>query len=469
MGREEILAMPRRNIVSDLVDRLNVDGIEYTPVTYYYTPLTMYPRSLTPMASSNPAQSFALSDSETMFYVHIPFCTARCTFCPFYLDVAKSVDNNYVTGLVSQLRDISDRLSNQPGEYNIYFGGGSPNLLSVDQLDRILEAFLEYQEGSLKEVSMELHPEAAQEEGYLKELVELGVNRVSFGLQTVNSASLRRTVRHHTVGALDECLKEARKLGLATNVDVMYGGFLDETLESDKETFMHVFSRLQPTWVTGYQVCIQEGTPDFEKYQKESYRYPNTIAILSARALFHQIAESEGYYYLGGDYFSKDQGNPNYQEKKWGNRNAVISLGSGTYSYIIDRGKSQGNLWWSPFDTRKYLQLVRDGKAPVERSIEYTPEDIESWTIMSQLKKGRVIKNQISAGFRKKLIRLVDEGFLDSDSDGFSLSSQRTLVEDLVYASLIPRSTWESFREKRKRKDYSQEAKYDWFFEQKQF
>jgi len=460
-----ILTSGKEGVVNGLVEKLREFKVEYSPINYYYTPLTMYPRSLTPIRQLDSNNHKGLAGFNTMFYVHIPYCTTRCTFCPFYLDVSKEVGEEYVDGLVSQLERVSSDMDSQPREFNVYFGGGSPNLLSSRQIDRLLKGITQHQSGSINEVSIELHPEMVGREGYLQALKELGIKRVSFGLQSINPEILRRTARHHDARALDDILTEAREIGLTVNVDVMYGGFIDETLDDNERTFNHVFSVLQPSWVTGYQMCVQEGTAEFERYRRESQRYPDNKGILSARALLHQIAEINGYPYLGGDYFSKDKPNPFYQERKWGNKNAVIALGSGTYSYLIDGENMQGVLRWAPFDTEEYLRLVKDGKSAVEREIAYTPKDVESWIIMSQLKKGRLTDEHLSADFRKKLEGLATQGFLERSNGQFRLTEQGILVEDLVYASLIPRATWEKFRQQRKQEGYSKEAKYDWFFE----
>lgn len=434
-------------------------------VFYEYFVRLLYPRSVTPVRQSGSSEQADLSQFNTMFYVHIPYCTTRCTFCPFYLDVSQGVGDEYVDGLVSQISRISSEMASPPREFNVYFGGGSPNLLSLRQMEKILEEITHRQNGSVNEISIELHPEIAGKKGYLQALKNLGINRVSFGLQSINSEILRRTARHHDAKALDEILSEARELGLTVNVDVMYGGFIDETLAGDEQTFNHVFSALQPSWITGYQMCVQEGTAEFERYKRENQRYPNSEAILSARALLHQIAEEKGYHYLGGDYFSKDKPNPFYQERKWGSKNAVIALGSGAYSYVVDGKDMRGVLRWSPFNTAEYLRLVRDGKSAVEREVKYTPKDVESWITMSQLKKGRLTDESLSDDFRVKLQGLANQGFLEKANGQFRLTERGILVEDLVYSSLIPRTTWKKFRQKRKQEDYQKDAKYDWFFE----
>ena len=74
-----LLSEGRRDNVSGLVQKLSESGLDYNPVSYYYTPLTMYPRSVTPVSQSDSNEHMDLSGFNTMFYVHIPYCTTRCT------------------------------------------------------------------------------------------------------------------------------------------------------------------------------------------------------------------------------------------------------------------------------------------------------------------------------------------------------------------------------------------------------
>jgi oxygen-independent coproporphyrinogen-3 oxidase len=309
---------------------------------------------------------------------------------------------------------------------------------------------------------MELHPEVAKQSGYLERIAQAGVKRVSFGLQSTDPSILKGTARHHAPHVLDGVLKHAKDLGLMTNVDVMYGGLPGETLQNDQLTFRHVFERLNPEWVTGYQTCIQEGTAEAIRYQQARHLYPDTAAILSARALLHKLAIENGYRYLGGDYFSKAQPNPNYQKSKWGQKTAVIAFGPGTYSYILD--SHQGALWWSPFDTKAFMGRIRSGRLPIERTTKYTEKDIESWNAIGRLKRQQPI-SCLTTGLEQKFNALQYLGLTRMDAAGLLLTEKGILIEDLIYAALMPEETWCSFAEKRKSDYTAEDAKYDWFFE----
>jgi oxygen-independent coproporphyrinogen-3 oxidase len=450
---EEARSLQRALLLWDVV---------YDQMTYYYTPPTMYPRSLTPEV--NATQIVPLEDlsvDRAVVYVHIPVCTTRCTFCPFQLDVGKVVSDRYVEALVRQMQMLTER-TQISSNFNIFFGGGSPNLLTVGQLQRLIEEIQSNCGGSAKEINVELHPEVASRPGYLRALAEMGVNRVSFGFQTTDPETLRITARHHSNEALANIVPRAKGFDMTVNVDVMYGGFLDETLEMDRSNFEYVLG-LDTDWVTGYQVCVQEGTAEATRWLKEQKRYPDTEEMLLARAMLHEMARARGYSYLGGDYFASEASPLVFQGNRWSGRTAVIALGSGSYSYIIG-GEGKDLLWWSPFTTEGYLDHVEHDRLPIDRQIIYTARDVESWIVVGKLKTGQKVSG-LPDSLSGIVEGLVQHGFLER-RNGLRLTSRGILAEDLVCASLLPSSMWRRFSEKRSGPVYTaMEARYDWFFE----
>jgi coproporphyrinogen III oxidase-like Fe-S oxidoreductase len=217
--------------------------------------------------------------------------------------------------------------------------------------------------------------------------------------------------------------------------------------------------------MTGYQTCIQEGTVEYHRFARHRTAYLERAGMLCARSLFRQIAEEEGYHYSGGYYFLKHRKNPTYQTLKWGHKSAVIAFGAGTYSYLVDGWNLKGTLSWSPFSINKYIELVNNGTDPVDRRILYTAEDVESWITISRLKTKAALHGRLSDAMKEKLHALAKKGFLELKDGAFELSETGFLIEDLIYASIMPKTTWNSFRQRREEVGYGEEARFDWFFE----
>lgn len=444
----------------------NLCKINYDSSVYYYSPLTLCPRSITPeIFDTSELKIQDISDFNTMMYVHVAYCSTECSFCPFFKETSLDVPEEYVDGLVSNLNLIRDRIERTPEKYTIYFGGGSPNLLSPRQIEKILNAIANSIGGESIETTIELHPEIANKKNYLKDIARLGIKRVSFGFQSYDPEILRKTRRHHNAEVLDRLLEECNQLGIRTNIDLMFGGFIDEKVETDISSFRHAFSLPQPTWITVYQVITKQGTPEFERFINNKERYLKTQDIFKVRAIRHQIAEDAGFLYLGGDYFTRESFSLKYQERKWGDRTAQIALGAGCYSQIIDGKNNKGCLFWQPFNIRDYLQMTSDGNLPVTRAVNYPPEQIQRWVAAAKLKTRQPLTIQNSSDIYDNIKSLESHGLIERTEEGFFISDRGILIEDLVCASFLPEGIWEHLIEGQLSLDYKFQIKYDWCFD----
>ena len=146
--------------------------------------------------------------SESMsagIYLHIPFCRSRCSYCDFATDVYKSPETveRYVRALAA---DISRFSQETRAVETIYFGGGTPSLLSPRQLENILNAIhKKFAVNSEIELTMEMNPATVSLET-LREYRNLGVNRASFGAQTFDDTELKRLGRKHTAADVRETM-----------------------------------------------------------------------------------------------------------------------------------------------------------------------------------------------------------------------------------------------------------------------
>lgn len=144
-------------------------------------------------------------------YVHIPYCHGRCRYCDFYTQAAGEVPNEYIDALLRVFCELAPRREGGAPQRpdTVYFGGGTPSLLSGGQVAKLLEVFNPAQDA---EVTLEANPESATEEK-LAAWREAGVNRLSVGVQTANAQSLQILGRRHTAQQAREVMRAARRAG----------------------------------------------------------------------------------------------------------------------------------------------------------------------------------------------------------------------------------------------------------------
>ncbi|HEY3674086.1 MAG TPA: radical SAM family heme chaperone HemW [Acidimicrobiia bacterium] len=188
----------------------------------------------------------------TGVYVHIPFCAARCDYCDFatWTDRAHLVDA-YVDACV---RDVEQRAL-KPVD-TVFFGGGTPSLLPADQLTRILDAI---PRANGAEVSVECNPDSVDADKF-RAYVDAGVNRVSFGVQSMRPHVLVALGRTHDPDNVARAVDAARTAGIERyNLDLIYGT-PGESLD-DWSTTLDAALALEPGHVSAYALTVEPGTP----------------------------------------------------------------------------------------------------------------------------------------------------------------------------------------------------------------
>jgi oxygen-independent coproporphyrinogen III oxidase len=239
-------------------------------------------------------------------YIHIPFCQHRCAYCDFntYINMS-SIYDDYVLALCSEISIITSQLSEKLTAKTIYFGGGTPTLLSFQQYQRVFNSLYDhFLIPSDIEITIEANPGTVKEE-YLKRLRELGINRISFGVQSAINRELQILERQHNYFDVINCIKWARKADFENiNLDLIYG-LPDQTIEDWKRSLALVIG-LHPQHISLYNLSIEKGTPFGKWLSKGLLSIPNPDI---AADMYEWASE-----FLGEDGFLQ------YEISNWGKR-----------------------------------------------------------------------------------------------------------------------------------------------------
>lgn len=193
-------------------------------------------------------------------YIHIPFCRAKCRYCDFCSHPPRRGElDDYVAALCRQIVSWRPRVAQYTAD-TVYFGGGTPSLLSPRQLADILDALSSALTISPDaEITLECNP-ATVTAAVLRELRRVGVNRLSIGAQSLNDAELAALGRLHDAAAVGETVNAARAAGFDNlSLDLMYG-IPHQTRESFAATVCGVLD-MAPEHVSAYGLRVEEGTP----------------------------------------------------------------------------------------------------------------------------------------------------------------------------------------------------------------
>jgi putative oxygen-independent coproporphyrinogen III oxidase len=291
-------------------------------------------------------------------YIHIPFCRRRCYYCDFPVFVVGDRQNGATSGniqlYVEQLgREIAAQTNyHQPLE-TIFFGGGTPSLLTVDQLGQILE-WLSSKFGiaSNAEISMEIDPgtfDLAQIQGYL----QAGVNRVSIGVQAFQDNLLTVCGRSHSVADIYAAVELLHQGGVQNWSLDLISGLPQQTL-ADWENSLKCAIDLHPLHISCYDLIVEAQTPFAKQYQPGDTPLPSDEHTAQMYRIAQQTLTAAGYDH----YEISNYAQPGYQCRHnltyWHNL-PYYAFGMGAASNLADRRFTR------PRKTQEYYQWIADG------------------------------------------------------------------------------------------------------------
>ncbi len=231
---------------------------------------------------------------NTSIYIHIPFCKHRCAYCDFntYAGQEDSIPA-YVNALINEINFVGQR-AEQMNIHTVFFGGGTPSLLSALQFDSILRALRSaFTLTADAEISIEANPGTISPEK-LNAIRESGINRISFGVQSANTEELRMLERIHDFFTVIEAVSTARKAGFDNlNLDLIYG-LPEQTLTSWQTTLQRIVD-LHPEHISAYALTLEHGTPFGRWSSKGLLPLPDPDLAAEMYEYAEDFLEANGY------------------------------------------------------------------------------------------------------------------------------------------------------------------------------
>lgn len=290
-------------------------------------------------------------------YIHIPFCRSRCIYCAFFsTTLAPAWQDRYVDALCSEMRM---RPSDQPLT-TIYLGGGTPSLLSRENLQRLFACIEEiYDVSALREVTLECNPDDVTP-AFCQTLRLLPVNRVSLGAQTFSDQRLRFLGRRHTAAQVDSAVSLLRQSGICNiSIDLMFG-FPSQTLAQWEADVSHALT-LRPQHLSAYALTIEPGTVLFKRIEKGELKIENE-ADETSRQMYELLIDrlaAAGYDH----YEISNWALPGYRSRhnsSYWHEEPYLGIGAAAHSY--DRHSRS----WNVSHLSRYVLAIEQDRLPSE-------------------------------------------------------------------------------------------------------
>mgnify|MGYP000243438744 CR=1 FL=1 len=200
-------------------------------------------------------------------YLHIPFCVRKCNYCDFFSASGTEEEQEaYVSAMVQEIQSYQE-LSGEYEVQTIFLGGGTPSLLTPEQIEQIFNAIYHtFSVNENAEITMEMNPGTVDIEK-LHAMKAAGVNRLSIGLQSAQNEELKMLGRIHTFEEFLETWKLIEQAGFKNrNIDLM-SALPGQTIESYEDTLSKVLA-LEPEHISAYSLILEEGTVFYDWYEK---------------------------------------------------------------------------------------------------------------------------------------------------------------------------------------------------------
>jgi oxygen-independent coproporphyrinogen-3 oxidase len=370
-------------------------------------------------------------------YVHIPFCSSRCSYCDFATGLYQSqLAERYVGGLSGEIRT-----SQYAGENvdTIYFGGGTPSLLAPAQLEQVLAALYDnFKVATDSEITLEINPGSATPEK-LRAFRSLGVNRASFGAQTFDDAELAKLGRSHNSADALRTFAELRDAGFANVSFDLIAGLPGQTLAGWQHNIQQALD-LAPEHLSFYLLEVHSGTPLAEHIRRGIQPQPDEDLAGVMYEWMLERALGAGYEHYEISNLCRPGFHSRHNVKYW-TATPYYGFGCSAHSYDGDMRR-----WSNQRDVLKYVEMVESGASPVVEEQQLSATDVRAEAVFLGLRlmQGvdlRRYRESFGVDLRDEhaddLDRFCKAGLVELDGDLIRLTRTGALLSNEVFAAFV--------------------------------
>jgi oxygen-independent coproporphyrinogen-3 oxidase len=371
-------------------------------------------------------------------YIHIPFCKSRCSYCDFATGIYQTdLAERYVQALTIDLQTTrADELSQKVD--TIYFGGGTPSMLSATQLERILAAvYSRFQIDRNVEVTLEINPGSASKSN-LRAFRELGINRASFGAQTFNDDGLARLGRSHNSRDTLQTYEYLREVGFNNISFDLIAGLPGQTMAQWQDNVEHSL-RLKPEHLSFYLLEVHSNTPLAQHIERGIQPKPDDdLAAEMYRWMLERACEA-GYEHYEISNLCLPGFESRHNTKYW---QADAYYGFGCSAHSFDGGRLR---WSNERDVAAYVQAIENKQSPIVEQTVLSDSDRRAEAVFLGMRLMRGVDTReyeqsfgvdLRVEHNEDLSRFSEAGLIEFDGDVLRLTRAGALMSNEVFAAL---------------------------------
>ena len=376
-------------------------------------------------------------------YLHIPFCVRKCNYCDFFSASGTPKEQaDYVSAMVQEIQSYQE-LSGEYEVHTIFLGGGTPSLLTPEQIEQIFNAIYHtFSVNENAEITMEMNPGTVDIEK-LRAMKAAGVNRLSIGLQSAQNEELKMLGRIHTYEEFLETWRLTEQAGFKNrNIDLM-SALPGQTMESYEDTLSKVLA-LEPEHISAYSLILEEGTVFYDWYEKGkldrgAWKLPSEEEEYAMGELTIQRLAEAGMHRYEISNYAKSGKECRHNLGYW-DRVEYLGIGAGSSSLI------KGERFDHIRDRKAYIEKIRNGEPIlIDREILSVESQMEEFMYLGLRKIEGVSRTDFQNYFGKNvddvygeiLDKLEEEQLLEFSGDRIRLTHRGMDVSNCVLAEFL--------------------------------
>lgn len=375
-------------------------------------------------------------------YFHIPFCEKKCLYCDFYSLETSTALEDFLSALAREIAACGDDSRREPVE-TVFFGGGTPSLLTVSQLERILDRVRStFSLAADAEITLEANPGTVDSDK-LRAYRVLGVNRVSLGIQSFNDDELRFLTRIHDRRQAHAAIRDARAAGFENiSLDLIYS--LPGQTPDQWEATLRTALDYEPAHLSAYALIVEDQTPLARLVAAGEV----TPAPAEAEAALYEMTmarmEKERYEHYEVSNYAMPGFRCRHNLAYWSHKN-YLGFGPSSHSFWHSPDWQEARRWWNIANLRTYCDRLSEGKLPVAAGERLTGTDLINERIFLGLRSDGVRIRSLERDFRfvfhrrqQELVReLTGEGLAILESGILRLTARGYVLCDEIGERLL--------------------------------
>jgi len=368
-------------------------------------------------------------------YIHIPYCKQACHYCDFHFSTSMKTKNEMIDCIVKEM-DIRESEFSKKID-SLYIGGGTPSLMTNLELETIFNGLEKKMSiGDIKEITIEINPEDLISEK-LEFYKEIGINRLSIGIQSMNNNILKWMNRSHDTNQVINGLNNTKVAGFENiNLDFIYG--TPKNLSRDYKSELLEILKFNPTHLSCYHLTIEDGTyfGHLEK-KKKIKRIEDDVSQQEFRWISEKL-KSKNYQHYEISNFAV-QGKESFHNSNYWNQSSYIGLGPGAHSFRNSTRR------WNISNNRLYIKNIKAGIPYFEQEV-LSPYDIVNEKIMLGLRTLNgldkdhvfsIVPQAIKEEIESKLNTFLKDEILLSTNNIISMNPEKWLLSEYVSRELF--------------------------------